>query len=162
MPCFEHITLRPVEPADLNHFYTHQLDQEAIRLAAFVSADRKNRPAFDAHWDKILRAPENTNSTIVADGQVAGHIACFPMEGNLEVTYWLGREFWGRGIATEALNQLLRQVTARPLFARAATDNLGSLRVLQKCGFTIVGQDRGYAHGRGADTEEYLLRLDPA
>lgn len=159
---FESITLRPVEPADLDPFYAHQLDPEAIRLAAFVSADRKNRAAFDAHWGKILRAPENTNRTIVADGQVVGHIACFPMEGNLEVTYWLGREFWGRGIATEALHQLLRQVTVRPLFARTATDNLGSLRVLQKCGFTIVGQDRGYAHGRGADTEEYLLRLDPA
>ena len=155
------ITLRPVETADLDPFYAHQLDPEAIRLAAFVSADRKHRPAFDAHWDKILRAPENTNRTIIADGQVAGHIACFPMEGNLEVTYWLGREFWGRGIATQALNQLLRLITVRPIFARAATDNLGSLRVLQKCGFTIVGQDRGYAHGRGTDTEEYILRLDP-
>lgn len=154
------ITLRPIEPADLDHFYAHQLDPEAIRMAAFVSAERKKRPVFDAHWDKILRAPENTNRTIIADGQVAGHIACFPMEGNLEVTYWLGREFWGRGIATQALNQMLRLITVRPLFARAATDNLGSLRVLQKCGFTIIGQDQGYAHGRGTDTEEYILRLD--
>ena len=162
MTSFSTITLRPVEPADLDHFYAHQLDAEAIRMAAFVSAERKNRPAFDAHWDKILRAPENTNRTILADGQIAGHIACFPMEGNLEVTYWLGREFWGRGIATQALNQMLRLITVRPLFARAATDNLGSLRVLQKCGFTIVGQDKGYAHGRGADTEEYILRLDSA
>jgi RimJ/RimL family protein N-acetyltransferase len=162
MSSFNSITLRPVEPSDLDHFYAHQLDPDAIRLAAFVSADRKHRPAFDAHWDKILRAPENTNRTIIADGQVAGHIACFPCEGNLEVTYWLGREFWGRGIATQALNQLLRLITVRPIFARAATDNLGSLRVLQKCGFTIVGKDHGYAHGRGADTEEYILRLDPA
>ncbi len=160
MSSSDRITLRPVEPSDLDAFYAHQLDPEAIRLAAFVNPDRKNRAAFDVHWTKILNAPENINRTIVADGQVAGHIACFPMEGNLEVTYWLGREFWGRGIATQALNQMLRLITVRPLFARAATDNLGSLRVLQKCGFTIVGQDKGFAAGRGADTEEYILRLD--
>ena len=161
MPSFTTISLRPVEPSDLDAFYAHQLDPEAIRLAAFVSPDRKNRAAFDAHWAKILKAPENINRTILADGQVAGHIACFPMEGNLEVTYWLGREFWGKGIATQALTQMLRLITVRPLFARVATDNLGSLRVLQKCGFQIVGQDKGFAPGRGTDTEEYVLRLDP-
>lgn len=160
MPSFNRITLREVKPSDLDTFYAHQLDPEAIRMAAFVGADRKNRPAFDAHWTKILKAPQNINRTIVADGQVAGHIACFPLEGKLEVTYWLGREFWGQGVATEALNQMLRLVTARPIFARAATDNLGSLRVLQKCGFQIVGRDKGFAHDRGADTEEYILRLD--
>lgn len=162
MPSFDCITLRPVEPSDLDAFYAHQLDPEAIRMAAFVGADRNNRPAFDAHWAKILKASQNINRTIVADGQVAGHIACFPLEGKLEVTYWLGREFWGQGVATQALHQMLRLVTVRPLFARAATDNLGSLRVLQKCGFQIVGQDQGYAHGRGTDTEEYILRLDIA
>ncbi len=52
-------------------------------------------------------------------------------------------------------------MTVRPLFARAATDNLGSLRVLQKCGFEVVGRNKEFAHGRGADTEEYILRLDP-
>lgn len=161
MSSSDRITLRQVEPPDLDTFYAHQLDPEAIRMAAFVGADRKNRQAFDAHWSKILKSPQNINRTIIADGQVAGHIACFPMEGNLEVTYWLGREFWGNGVATEALNQVLRLVTARPIFARAATDNLGSLRVLQKCGFQIVGQDQGFAPGRGTDTEEYILRLDP-
>lgn len=156
----DRITLRPVEPSDLDAFYAHQLDPEAIRLAAFVNPDRKDRAVFDVHWTKILNAPENINRTIVADGQVAGHIACFPCEGNLEVTYWLGREFWGKGVATQALHQLLQLATVRPVFARAATDNVGSLRVLQKCGFQIIGQDKGFAPGRDAETEEYILRLD--
>lgn len=156
----ESVSLRPVEPADIATFFAQQLDQEAVRMAAFVS-DRSHQATFAAHWDQILRDPRNTNRTVVAAGQVAGHISCYPLGENLEVTYWLGRAFWGRGIATEALRQFLQLVTTRPLTARTAKDNFGSLRVLQKCGFEIVGEGAGFAHGRGQETEEYLLRLDP-
>ena len=160
MSSFESITIREVEPADLESFYLHQLDPEAIRMAAFVSKDRKDKAVFRAHWDKILKSAQNINRTILAGGQVAGHIACYPMEGHLEVTYWLGRKFWGRGLATQALQRMLQLVVKRPIFARAATDNIGSIRVLQKCGFKIIGNDKGFAHGRGEVTEEYILRLD--
>jgi len=105
MSKFESITidLREVESSDLEPFYEHQLDPEAIRMAAFVSKDPKDKVAFDAHWNKILNSPQNTTRTIVAEGQVAGHIACYPNGENIEVTYWVGREFWGRGSATQAL-----------------------------------------------------------
>lgn len=156
----ESITLREVEPSDLEVFYVQQLDPEANWMAAFVGANPKDRAAFDAHWAKILGAPRITQRTILAGDQVAGHIACFPDDEKMEVTYWLGREFWGRGIATRALGQLLRLVTVRPLFARAAADNIGSLRVLQKCGFRVVGTGTGFANGRGGETKEYILRLD--
>ena len=159
MSNLESITLREVESSDLDAFYEHQLDPEAIRMAAFVGENREGRAVFDAHWNKILRTPQNTNRTITAGGQVAGYIACFPYGENLEVAYWLGREFWGRGVATAALHQMLQLVTARPLTARAATDNLGSIRVLQKCGFKIIGKNKDFASGRGEDTEECILRL---
>ena len=159
MSRFESITIREVEPSDLDIFYAQELEPEAIRMAAFVS-DRKGMAAFAAHWAKILTAPRTTNRTIVADGQVAGHIACYPHGETLEATYWLGREFWGKGIATQALEQMLRLVTVRPITAAAAADNVGSLRVLQKCGFKITGKDKGFAHGRGEETEECLLRLE--
>ena len=161
MTNFENITLREVEPSDLETFFEHQLDPEAIRMAAFVYRDPKDKVAFDAHWDKILSSSKNINRTIVADGQVAGHIACFPQGENLEVTYWLGKEFWGKGLATQALDRMLHLVVARPIFGRAASDNIGSIRVLQKCGFKIIGKDKGFANGRGEDTEECILRLDP-
>jgi len=160
MSSFESITLREVESSDLETFYEHQLDPEAIRMAAFVRKDRKDKVAFDAHWKKILNSPQNTNRTILAKGQVAGHIACYPNGEHMEVTYWLGREFWGRGLATQALTRMLQLVVARPIFARAATDNIGSIKVLQKCGFKIIGKDKGFANGRGEETEEYILRLD--
>ncbi len=154
------ITIRAVEASDLDTFYRQQLDPEAIRMAAFVGADRKDRAVFDVHWHKILSAPQNINRTILADGQIAGHIACFPLGEELAVTYWLGREFWGQGIATRALRLMLQLVTTRPITAAAAADNLGSIRVLQKCGFKIIGHDKGFAPGRGAETEECLLRLE--
>jgi len=97
MSRFESVTIREVEAFDLETFYEHQLDPEAIRTAAFVGKDPKDKVAFDAHWDKVLNSPQNTTRTILAEGQVAGHIACYPDGEHLEVTYWLGREFWGKG-----------------------------------------------------------------
>ena len=160
MSGFERITIREVESSDLEIFFEQQLDPEAIMMAAFVSSrDPKDKAVFNAHWDKILHSSQNTNRTIVAEGQVAGHIACYPDGDHLEVTYWLGKEFWGRGLATQALNRMLQLVADRPIFARAAADNIGSIRVLQKCGFKIIGTNKGFANGRGEETEEYILRL---
>lgn len=53
MSGFESIAIRKVESSDLETFYEHQLDPEAIRMAAFVSKDPEDKVAFDAHWDKI-------------------------------------------------------------------------------------------------------------
>lgn len=119
MSRFESITIREVESSDLETFYEHQLDPEAIRMAAFVCEDPKDKVAFDAHWDKILNSSQITKRTIVAEGQVAGHISCYPHGENIEVTYWLGREFWGRGLATQALNRMLHLVVDQPDFRQA-------------------------------------------
>jgi GNAT superfamily N-acetyltransferase len=82
-----------------------------------------------------------------------------PWSGKPEVSYWLGREFWGKGIATTALRLFLSVVAVRPLYARAARDNAASIRVLEKCGFTIAGSARGFANARGAEVEEMVLVL---
>ena len=158
----ESITIREVEASDLETFFEHQLDPKAIRMAAFVCEDPADRAAFDAHWDKILGSSRITQRTIVAEGKVAGHIACYPQGEDMEVTFWLGREFWGIGLATQALNRMLQLVVDRPILARAAADNIGSMRVLQKCGFKTIGRNKDFANGRGEDTEEFILRLEPA
>jgi RimJ/RimL family protein N-acetyltransferase len=154
------VTLRNVETSDISIFFEQQLDPEANRMAAFVRKERHDRAAFDAHWKRIMNAPGIVNKTILRGAEVAGSIACFPQEGELEVTYWIGKEHWGKGVATEALKQLLQEITHRPIFARAAKDNIGSVRVLQKCDFKIIGEDKGFAQGRGGETEEYIFRLD--
>ena len=94
------------------------------------------------------------------DGRLVGTIAGFVIDGHTEVTYWIDRAVWGSGIASQAMALLLDQLAVRPVHARAASDNVGSLRVLQKSGFTIVGTETAFARGRNAEIEETLLRLD--
>jgi RimJ/RimL family protein N-acetyltransferase len=153
------IVLRDVTDDDLPIFFEQQLDPDAIYMAAFTSKDPTDRDAFMAHWARIRADEAIINRTILCDDQVAGSVASFEDFGQLEVTYWLGREFWGKGIATRALAALLEYQTTRPIYARAAKDNAASLRVLQKCGFVITGEDKGYANARGEVIEEYLLTL---
>ena len=156
-----HIVLRELEDRDLDVLFEHWTDREAIRMAAFTPADPDDRGAFDARWARIRRDQNNTNRVIETEGRVVGHIASFDLEGHREVTYWIGRQYWGQGIATRALKEFLTRIeTTRSLYARAASDNAGSIRVLEKCGFTRVGVDRGFAHGRNEETEEVILRLD--
>jgi RimJ/RimL family protein N-acetyltransferase len=155
------VVLRAVEPGDLPLFFEYQLDPDGSYMAAFTAADPSDRAAFDAHWAEILHNETGLVRTILADGQVAGSMVTYEDgTGQVEVGYWLGKSFWGRGIATAALRVLLLEVSNRPLYARVAKDNLASLRVLRKCGFTVVGEDRGFANARGQEIEEWMLRLD--
>ncbi|MBI3160750.1 MAG: GNAT family N-acetyltransferase [Chloroflexi bacterium] len=153
------IILRPVEAADLDIFFENNRDPEAVRMAAFTAKDPDDRAAFDAHWSRILADPGVLIRAIVADGQVAGSVLKYEIAGEPEVSYWLGREFWGRGIASRALALFLEEFTQRPAFGRAAADNLASLRVLEKCGFVRVGEEKGYANARGEEIVEVVMRL---
>lgn len=110
--------------------------------------------------EAILASPDVVTRTVLADGDVVGHVAVYGEPGEREVTYFIDRYYWGRGIATAALWGLLAEVPERPLLARAAADNTGSVRVLEKCGFRVVGEDRGFANARGAEIDELVLRLD--
>ena len=154
------ITLRDVLEADLPIFFEQQRDAAALHMAAFTSKDPHDWEAFLAHWSKIMADPTTVNKSILYQGQVVGNVAKFIMFDEPSVAYGLGREYWGQGLATEALRQFLQDVvTTRPLFARAAKDNIGSVRVLQKCGFVIIGEDKGFANARGEEIEEYILQL---
>lgn len=126
------VTLRPVQPDDLPIFFVHQEDTAATAMAAFPA---RSWDEFMAHWARILADERVTTQTILCDGEVAGNIVSFFYEGEREVGYWLGRAFWGRGVATQALAAFLAAFPTRPLFATVAAHNHGSIRVLEKCGF---------------------------
>ena len=156
-PLASRVLLRDVREGDLAIFFEQQLDPEAIYMAAFTAKEPANWDAFMRHWRKILADEGITIKTILSQGQVAGYILSHDWFGEPEVTYWIGKEYWGKGIATAALAAFLRLFKVRPLYGRAAKDNLASIRVLQKCGFTISGYDKGFANARGEEIEEVIL-----
>ena len=153
------VSLRPLEDGDLDTIFQQVTDPESIRMAAFTSEDQTDRQAF-LRMARLRADTSVSNRVIDVDGAVAGTIGSFRIDDQLEVTYWVDRAHWGKGIATAALQLLLAETAERPVYARAASDNVGSLRVLEKAGFRRVGVDRGFAPGRGEEIEETILRLD--
>ena len=127
--------LRDVVDDDLPVFFEHQNDPEAIEMAAFPP--REWEP-FVTHWHKIRRDDSNVMRTILDGAEVAGNVLSWERDGKRYVGYWLGRAYWGKGLATSALAEFVT-LLERPLYAEVSTANIGSRRVLEKCGFEVVG-----------------------
>lgn len=155
MPPF--IFLRDVTESNLPIFFEQQLDPDATAMAAFPARDRES---FMAHWAKIMADDSNILKTILFDGQVAGNIVSWEQSGEREVGYWIGKEFWGKGIATKALAAFLGHVKTRPLYAHVAKHNIASRRVLEKCGFRMFGMEWVLDMQGENKVEEFILKLD--
>lgn len=148
--------LRDIQPDDLPIFFEQQLDTDATRMADFPSRDR---PAFDRHWaSNILGNPTAITRTVLLEGKVAGYIGSWQQDGVRLVGYWIGKEYWGRGVATAALARFLCLVTARPLHAHVAKHNLASIRVLEKCGFRLEREEEVAVSGEAS--AEFVMVLD--
>ena len=142
--------LRDVVESDLDAFFEFQREPEANAMAVFPARDRE---AHYAHWHRILADDSLIQRTIVDGDEVVGNIGSWPQDGRRYVGYWVGREFWGKGLATRALQELTAEVvTERPLHAWVAARNTGSIRVLEKCGFVHVDTHT-------TDIEELLFEL---
>src|SRR5215217_1182988 len=154
------IQLRDVIESDLHIFYEQQLDPEATQMAAFPS---RKEEAFMNHWkNKVLANDAVQVKTILFNGEIAGNIVCFEQLGEREVGYWLGKDFWGKGIATQALQEFLGLIETRPLYAHVAKHNIASKRVLEKCGFNVMPEDKFFSKVFGEDIQEYILILHPS
>ncbi|RXZ44349.1 N-acetyltransferase [Agromyces binzhouensis] len=150
------VTLRATRAGDLDELFRIRLDPEANRMAAFTAADPSDRAAFDAHWAKLFAREDVDARTVRIVGSVARWIDDETRAP--EITYWIDRDEWGRGIATRAM-RLFLDTQPRPVRARAAADNAASIAVLDKLGFVEVGRDRAYADARGAEIDEVVLEL---
>jgi RimJ/RimL family protein N-acetyltransferase len=146
-PIAGRVEIRDVMDTDLSIFFEQQLDPEATAMAAFAARDRE---AFMAHWARIRANPTGAVRTVVADGEIAGNVVSWQQDGERDVGYWIGKPFWGRGIATRALALFLQELGERPLHAHVARHNIASRRVLGKCGFVDESEDG----------DELVLRLD--
>ncbi len=148
--------LREVVESDLDAFYEQQADPEATRMALFPARDR---PAFDAHWRRVLTREDSTVRTIDYQGQVAGNALSWEQDGRRLVGYWLGREYWGKGLASRALAELVDLLAARPLHAWVAPSNVASVRVLEKSGFVCVETKVEHDERLGEEIEVHLYEL---
>ena len=152
------LELRDVVEDDIPTLFEHHRDPTAAQMAAFGTRD-PDAAEFAARWKKGLTDATSVRKAIVVDGHLVGFVATYVRDDKPQVTYWIARSHWGRGIASTALSRLLQLVTVRPIFASAARDNQGSLRVLQKCGFVIRGAEKAFATARDAEVEEVFLEL---
>jgi len=150
------VRLRDVEQNDLPRLYEFNLDPDANCLALTIP---RSADAFNARWEATLAVPNVVAKAILVGSSLAGSIVCFNRDGLDEVGYWLGKDFWGNGIASSALNLLLKEIQSRPLYARVAASNRASLRVLQKCGFVVERVHVSPATDRYLECEEALLVL---
>jgi RimJ/RimL family protein N-acetyltransferase len=151
------VRLRSVEDRDLDVFFDNQLDPQAVEMAAFPARDKDQ---FAAHWAKIRADDTAVVRTIVADGVVAGNIGSWRENGQRLIGYWVGREYWGRGVATQALARFVGEVSTRPLYAHVAVHNVGSIRVLDKCGFQRDHVQEANAPAPDDGIEEFIFVLN--
>lgn len=150
------LSLRPTTVNDLDTLFQFQLDKEGGYLAAFMPKDYDNKTAFIEKYTKLINDPTVNNQTILIDDEIVGSIAKFIMFNEAEITYWIDRNYWGKGIASIALKTFLEYEKTRPIYGRVAFDNIGSQKVLEKCGFNKIGTDKGYASARQTEIEEFI------
>ncbi len=150
------IRIRAVKESDLPTLFENQMDAEGNRMSFTVP---RNAEEFDEHWDRILKDPTVIVRAVSLDNELAGCVSCFHADGVDSVGYWIGREFRGRGVATNGLRLLLEEISIRPLHARVATTNRASIRVLEKCGFVLVGQQHSPRAGRFLECDEAIFEL---
>lgn len=154
------ITLRPVEQADLPSLYAIDSDEASRHMAAFGPPPPADLDAYTERWQRIQADPNALSLAILADNVVVGNIGKFILFEQPTIGYVIARSHWGRGIASAAVRLLLAQVAERPLYARAASDNAASRRVLEKCGFVLIGEETNFAEARQAQTAEVIMRLE--
>jgi RimJ/RimL family protein N-acetyltransferase len=151
------VQLRSVVDRDLDVFFEHQADPQAVEMAAFPARDKD---PFAAHWANLRADDTKVVRTIDADGMVAGYIGSWQEHRQQLLGYWVGREYWGRGVATQALALFVDEVSIRPLYAHVAVHNVGSIRVLDKCGFRRDHVQEAKAPSSDDGIEEFIFVLN--
>jgi RimJ/RimL family protein N-acetyltransferase len=142
--------LREVVESDLEVFFHHQADPETKAMSGHPGRERE---AYFEHM-RVNVLPQGHDEGIIraieVDGQLVGNVLAWFEDEKWLLGYVLGRQWWGRGIASQAVAELLRLIPhARPVFAEVSPGNAGSRRVLEKNGFELVSQ--------GAETLDFKL-----
>lgn len=157
-----HIDLRALDDDDLDAVYTMLTDAEAVKMAAFTAPDAADRASFDEWIARERTSPDVSLHVVTERGGFAGIVAAFTVGSDREVTCWLARHAWGRGVGAEALRLLVSREPARPLFARAAAGDERFISLLRRLGFAEISRSVQYAPGVDGEVEEVVFALAPA
>lgn len=151
------VRLRSVEDRDLDVFFDHQADPQAVEMAAFPARDKDQ---FAAHWAKVRADDTKVVRTIVADGMVAGNIGSWQENGQQLLGYWVGRECWGPRRRDTGARPVRGRGVDPAAYAHVAVHNVGSIRVLDKCGFRRDRVQEAKAHAPDDGIEEFIFVLN--
>jgi len=154
------IKLDKTTKEDLETLFVFQTNKDGIMMAAFTSENPSDKVAYLKKWTAIVDNPKVKMETIRLENIIVGSVIHFDIMSETNVSYWIDQKFWGKGIATKALNEFIKGSDKRPLFGMVAYDNIGSQKVLEKCGFKSIGKEKGFANARKKEIEEFVYRLD--
>jgi RimJ/RimL family protein N-acetyltransferase len=157
-----HIELRDIDEDDRDAIFDMMRDPDAVAMAAFTAEDPYDRAAFDRWLERNVADPSASTHVVTENGGFAGIAATFSVDSDRELTYWIARHAWGRGVGTGALALLIAHEPERPLFARVAAHNSASVAMVRRAGFTEVSRNVGYAPGVRREVEEIVFALLPA
>jgi len=153
-------SMRKSIESDLEVFFLNQADPEANHMAAFTSKDPYDKNAYISKWQRLISDDTINMQTIVLGEQAIGCVVKFMMEGEAEITYAIGKEYWGKGLTTNAVKQFLEIESTRPINGRVAYDNIASQRILEKAGFSRIGKETSFANARGKEIDEFIYRIE--
>lgn len=161
-------TIRPFRPDDAESFATFGNN---LNVARFMTDSFPHPYTVEKARAFIEYANSKTPVLICAidvEGKAIGGIGIHPQNDihsmNAELGYWLGEPFWGKGIATSAVKQMVQkafaQLQIQTIYARPYGNNIASQRVLEKAGFTreAVLKNFIYKNGEFLDEIFYVYR----
>ena len=161
-------TLRPFRDSDLTSLVKYANN---YHVAKFLT-NQFPHPYTDEDGRKFIASVSNQNPVnvfaIEVNGEAAGSIGIFPQsdihEKSAEMGYWLAESFWGNGITTRAIGEILeygfKTFDITRIFARPFSTNHASQRVLEKAGFTCEARLKNalYKNGNYMDELIYAIR----
>ena len=166
----DRLTLRPWHPTDVPALHRLINDWEVVRNLAAVRFPYSLDLAQEWVALSAERLAEGSAYNLAITGVDAGAELLVGGIGlrvdaagrRAELGYWVGRAFWGHGVASEAAQRLARWGLANldidRITATALTDNAGSITVLRKAGFRQTGE--GTEKFLAIDAERKVLRFE--
>ena len=162
----ERLLLRPPWPEDWRSVYAGIADEGVVRNLARAPWPYVEQNARD--WCAQPQAPDAARFlvTLAATGEVIGCIGVDPSgeNGAAELGYWIARDHWGRGYASEAacaVLEIARSCGHARIGASHFVDNPASGKVLRKVGFVPTGRvEPRHSLGRGGEAPCVLYRIE--